>query len=105
MCCCYRLLIIQIEGGLRSKELDSGMVKIGGHAQDFTQCGETEQPETARSSSGRQSPQALQHRHGTGLHRLDPHLGFPLRSDHIPFDLTLWTLNLSSKRTANDGDW
>ena len=33
-------------------EFDSGAVKIGGHARDFTRCGETEQPETARSGSG-----------------------------------------------------
>src|ERR1700694_1136301 len=30
-------------------ELDSDTVKIAGHDQDFTWCGETEQPKTARS--------------------------------------------------------
>jgi hypothetical protein len=35
--------------GSNPLEFDSDTVKIGGYAQDFTRCGETEQPETARS--------------------------------------------------------
>jgi hypothetical protein len=40
-------------------EFNSGAVKIGSHAQDFTRCGDTKQSEIARSGSGRQSPQVI----------------------------------------------
>jgi hypothetical protein len=35
--------------GSNPLEVNSGAVKIGAHARDFTRCGETEQSETARS--------------------------------------------------------
>jgi hypothetical protein len=35
-------------------------VKIGDQGRHFTRRGKAEQPETARSGSGRQSPEALQ---------------------------------------------
>src|SRR6476646_5135040 len=56
--------------GSNPLEFNCGAVKIG-HGWHFTRCGEAEQSESARSGSGRQSPQALQHSHRTGLHRLD----------------------------------
>ena len=32
-------------------EFNSGAVKIGGHARDFTECAEAKQPETTRSGA------------------------------------------------------
>ena len=56
--------------GSNPLEFNCGAVNIG-HGWHFTGCGEAEQSEAARSGSGRQSPQGVQHSHRTGLQRLD----------------------------------
>src|SRR5713101_7308264 len=62
--CAFKGVII----GSNPLEFNFQGVKIGGHAQDFTRRGETEQPEIARSGSGRYPGEALQSPYRAGLY-------------------------------------